>query len=60
MRHKPRMNEPEPIAQPIACPRCRRGMEFVRSIPKVGLLPELRVYSCPSCREAETKEILLH
>lgn len=30
-------------------------MGFVRSVPKVGALPELRTYQCKSCRETVTE-----
>jgi hypothetical protein len=40
-----------------ACPRCERQMKFVRSIPKIGSIPELRIFSCGFCGEVETKEI---
>jgi hypothetical protein len=29
-------------------------MSFVRSIPKLGGLPELHVFTCAHCGEAET------
>ena len=37
------------------CPRCRKPMGFVRSVPKVGALPELRTYQCKPCRETVTE-----
>ena len=40
-----------------ACPRCERPMNFVSSIPKIGSIPELRIFSCGFCNEIETKEI---
>jgi hypothetical protein len=40
-----------------ACPRCDRPMKFVISIPKLGSIPELRIFSCGFCGELETKEI---
>ena len=30
-------------------------MDFVRSVPKIGALPELRTYQCKPCREAVTE-----
>jgi hypothetical protein len=38
------------------CPRCRRSMKLVRTIPKLGALSELLIFSCPNCGEVETKE----
>ena len=31
-------------------------MEFVRTIPNFGVLPELTVFHCPSCNDVETQE----
>ena len=43
----------------VSCPRCRREMQFVRSIPKLGtVLPELYIFLCPDCGEVETREIV--
>ena len=30
-------------------------MSFVRSVPKIGALPELRTYQCKPCNEAVTE-----
>jgi hypothetical protein len=38
------------------CPCCRDPMRLVRSIPKLGGLPELRVYLCERCSHVETIE----
>ena len=38
------------------CPRCGHLMTLVGTVPKLGALPELLVYRCPSCNEVETKE----
>ncbi len=38
------------------CPRCGHAMQFVRSVPKLGALPELLVFVCPACGDAETME----
>ena len=43
--------------QTIPCTRCEREMKVVRSIPKFGPMPELRIFSCTFCGEVETKEI---
>ena len=31
------------------CPNCGKPMHLVRTIPGIGGLPELRVYSCRAC-----------
>ena len=31
------------------CPHCGKPMPLVRTIPGIGGLPELRVYSCRQC-----------
>jgi hypothetical protein len=43
-------------AKPIApiCPCCRKSMKLVRTISHLGGLPELFVYYCAECRQAET------
>lgn len=38
------------------CPRCGEPMKLARTVPKLGVLPELLVFRCPSCNEVETKE----
>jgi len=38
------------------CPCCREPMRLMRTIPKLGGLPELLVFVCESCREVETVE----
>jgi hypothetical protein len=43
--------------QTIPCPRCRRSMKLVRTIPKLGVFPELLIFSCPTCGEVETQEM---
>jgi hypothetical protein len=42
----------------LACLSCGDAMEFVRTIPKLGILPELLVFHCPSCKEVDTKELM--
>lgn len=32
-----------------ACPSCGKPMHLARTIPGIGGLPELRVYSCRQC-----------
>jgi hypothetical protein len=49
-----------PETDMVQCPRCHRGMRFIRSIPKLGLaLPELKTYACQDCGEVETREVVL-
>jgi hypothetical protein len=38
------------------CPKCCRPMKLVRTIPRVGTLPQLEVFYCSECNEAETRE----
>ncbi len=40
----------------LACPNCGDFMRLARTVPKLGALPELLVFRCPSCNEVETKE----
>jgi DNA-directed RNA polymerase subunit RPC12/RpoP len=37
------------------CPNCGKPMRLVRSVPKIGALPELRTYNCSSCGETVTE-----
>lgn len=40
------------------CPRCKRLMRFIKSIPRLGpSTPELRIFVCPGCEEVDTKEV---
>ena len=39
------------------CPNCMRPMKFVKSIRVGSSQHELRVFLCPHCGEAETKEV---
>ena len=43
---------------PLACLSCGDGMELVRTIPRLGVLPELLVFHCPSCKEVDAKELM--
>jgi hypothetical protein len=45
------------IASTLACLTCGDTMNNVRTIPKLGVLPELLVFVCPSCKGVDTKEI---
>jgi hypothetical protein len=38
------------------CPTCTRPMVFVRSLPRLGGLAELRTYECTGCREVLSRE----
>ena len=38
------------------CPECREPMRLIRTIPHLGILPELRVFYCAACKEVETRE----
>jgi hypothetical protein len=38
-----------------ACSSCGKPMHLVRTVPGVGGLPELRVYSCKTCGVSFTK-----
>jgi len=40
----------------VCCPRCHEAMRLVRTIPKLGALPDLRVYVCERCSYVETIE----
>ena len=39
---------------PPLCPDCRQPMKLVRTIPHVGGLPEIQVFYCSRCKQAET------
>ncbi len=52
------MDSHNPDMPSIKCPRCRRTMRLVRTIPKLGAAaPELLIFSCPFCGEVETREM---
>jgi hypothetical protein len=40
---------------PPLCPDCREPMKLNKTIPHVAGLPELFVFYCASCKQAETK-----
>jgi hypothetical protein len=42
----------------LACLSCGDAMELVRTIPKLGVLPELLVFHCPSCKEVDTMDLM--
>ncbi len=37
------------------CPSCGRPMGFVRAVPRLGALPELRTYECKACAVTYTE-----
>ena len=53
------MNNIAPCAQishaPL-CERCDHAMKLVRTIPKLGGLPQLDVYRCDECGAVKTLE----
>jgi len=42
------------------CRRCSHAMKLVRTIPKLGGLPQLNVYRCAECGAVKTVELVLH
>jgi hypothetical protein len=40
---------------PPLCPCCRNPMKLVRTIEHLGSLPELSVFYCAECQQAETR-----
>jgi uncharacterized Zn finger protein len=42
------------------CRRCNQAIELVRTIPKLGGLPELNVYRCAECGAVKTVELALN
>jgi predicted amidophosphoribosyltransferase len=40
---------------PPLCPDCREAMKLIKTISHVAGLPELFVFYCASCKQAETK-----
>ncbi len=39
------------------CTGCGQVMKLIRSVPSLGADPELHVFVCPSCGDAETKRV---
>lgn len=37
----------------VVCPACGDTMEHNRTIPKLGIRPELLIFVCPYCKETE-------
>jgi hypothetical protein len=44
----------------LVCQSCGDAMTHDRTIPKLGVLPELLVCVCPSCKEAVVKQFKAH
>ena len=40
---------------PPLCPECREAMRLVKTIPHIGGLPEIFVFYCSRCKQAETR-----
>ena len=40
----------------VVCPVCGQAMKLLRTVPRLGGLPELFIFLCPSCNEVETRE----
>ena len=48
---------PAPNSLPtLVCVTCGLAMERIRTIPKLGVLPKLRVFCCPCCNDVQTNE----
>jgi DNA-directed RNA polymerase subunit M/transcription elongation factor TFIIS len=45
------------LARSFRCPECGSAqMAYVRTIPRLGTLPELFVFRCDACNFVESKE----
>ena len=40
---------------PPLCPDCREPMKLVKTLSHLGGLPEILVFYCSRCKQAETK-----
>ena len=40
----------------LACAGCGHAMDLVRTIPRLGVLPKLFVFQCPSCHDVAANE----
>jgi hypothetical protein len=40
----------------LRCPSCGDVMKLVRTVPRLGGLPDLVVLACSTCNEVEVKE----
>ncbi len=57
------MNKLAPCAQishAVLCERCDCAMKLVRTIPKLGGLPQLNVYRCAECGAVKTVELVVN
>ncbi len=45
----------EPTPDAPLCPNCGQTMRFVRAVPRLGALPELRTYECKPCGVSYTE-----
>lgn len=43
----------------LVCAICGHAMDLVRTIPRFGVLPELRVFQCPFCHDVAANEASL-
>jgi hypothetical protein len=41
----------------LRCPSCGGSMKLVRTVPRLGRLPDLLVVVCSSCTEVDVKEV---
>ena len=39
------------------CRKCRRPMTLIRTLPRLGGVPELQVFYCRDCDEVEGKDV---
>jgi hypothetical protein len=53
IEHSPREPDRTPA---MVCQCCGDTMRHSRTIPKLGVLPELLVFVCPSCREVGARQ----
>jgi hypothetical protein len=44
------------ILPAVICIRCGQVMRPTRTIPRLGIIPELAVFVCPDCGEVRAKE----
>ena len=59
-RHKRGMDTAtriKPAVEGPLCPSCGRPMRFVRSVPRLGALPELRTFECKACGVTYTEAV---
>jgi predicted RNA-binding Zn-ribbon protein involved in translation (DUF1610 family) len=44
------------ILPAVICIRCGQVMRLTRTIPRLGIIPQLDVFVCPDCGEVRAKE----